>query len=327
MSQMTSIKNRTEMSEFILTGIIDTPELQVPLFIMFTIIYLTTLVGNLGIVALISWDSHLHTPMYFFLNNLALVDFGYSSAVTPKVMAGFLIGGKVISYNGCAAQMFFFSSFCTTEIYLLTVMAYDRHTAICKPLHYSTTMTSSVCTCLTIIAYIGGILNSATITGQTFSLSFCSSNVVHHFFCDIPVLLALSCSDVYINEVVIFILGGFTISFGLFFIFISYLFIFMAILKIQSNEGRQKAFSTCASHLSVVSIFYGTIIFMYLQPSSSHSMDTDKVTSVFYTMIIPMLNPLVYTIRNKDIHVAFRKALGEIKISLGLAFCLREDKI
>ncbi|XP_074132040.1 olfactory receptor 5B21-like [Sminthopsis crassicaudata] len=218
-------------------------------------------------------------------------------------------GGKVISYNGCAAQMFFFSSFVTTEIYLLAVMAYDRHTAVCRPLHYTTIMTSSACTYLTIIAHISGFFNSAIVTGQTFSLSFCGSNVVHHFFCDIPPLLALSCSDVHINEVILFILGGFTATFGLLFICISYSFIFVAILKIQSTEGRQKAFSTCASHLSVVSIFYGTVIFMYLQPNSNHSMDKDKVTSIFYTMIIPMLNPLVYTMRNKEIHVAFRKAL------------------
>ncbi|XP_036621142.1 olfactory receptor 5B12-like [Trichosurus vulpecula] len=306
---MSSMKNRTEVSEFILTGISDTPELQVPLFIMFTIIYLIILVGNLGIVALISWDSCLHTPMYFFLSNLSLVDFGYSSAVTPKVIAEFLTGDKVISYKGCAAQMLFFSTFVTTEIYLLAVMAYDRYTAVCRPLHYTTTMTMSMCTCLTVIAHFSGFLNSAIVTGQTFSLSFCNSNVVHHFFCDIPPLLALSCSDVYTNEVIIFILGGFTVTFGLLFICISYLFIFIAILRIQSTEGRQKAFSTCASHLSVVSIFYGTIIFMYLQPSSTHSMETDKVTSVFYTMAIPMVNPLVYTLRNKEVHVAFRKAV------------------
>ncbi|XP_074083803.1 olfactory receptor 5B2-like [Macrotis lagotis] len=306
---METMKNRTEVSEFILTGITDTPELQIPLFITFIIIYLITLMGNLGIVALAFWDFGLHTPMYFFLSNLSLVDFGYSSAVTPKVIAGFLRGGKVISYNGCAAQMFFFSIFASSEIYLLTVMAYDRHTAVCRPLHYTTTMTPSVCTFLTIIAYVCGLLNSAIVTGQTFGLSFCSSNVVHHFFCDIPAILALSCSNIYINEVIIFILGGFTISFGLLFVCISYLFIFAAILRIQSTEGRQKAFSTCASHLSVVSIFYGTIIFMYLQPSSSHSMDTDKVTSIFYTMVIPMLNPLVYTLRNKEVHVAFKKAI------------------
>ncbi|XP_043828033.1 olfactory receptor 5B2-like [Dromiciops gliroides] len=310
---MASIKNRTEVSEFILLGITDTPELQVPLFIIFTTIYLITFVGNLGIVALISWDSHLHTPMYFFLSNLSLVDFGYSSAVTPKVMAGFLTGGKVISYNGCAAQMFFFSTFATTEIYLLAIMAYDRHTAVCRPLHYTTTMTPGVCTCLTIIAYVCGFFNSAIVAGQTFNLRFCSSNVVHHFFCDIPPLLALSCSDIYINEVIIFILGGFAVSVGLLFICVSYMFIFIAILRIQSTEGCQKAFSTCASHLSVVSIFYGTLIFMYLQPSSSHSMDIDKVTSIFYTMVIPMVNPLVYTLRNKEVHVAFRKAMWEKK--------------
>ncbi|XP_051822797.1 olfactory receptor 5B12-like [Antechinus flavipes] len=247
-------------------------------------------------VAIISWDSCLHTPMYYFLSNLFLVDLGYSSVVTPKVMSDFLTGEKVISYNGCATQMFFFSSFVITENYLLTVMAYYQHRDMCRPLHYTTTMTSNVCICLTIIAHVCGFFNSAIVTGQTFSLSFCISNVVHHFSCDIPPLLALSCSDIYINEVILILLGGFAGTLLDFFICISQLCIFAAILKIQSIKGCQKAFSTC--HLSVVSIFYGTVIFMYLQPNSNHSMDIDKVTSIFYTMVTPMLNPLVYTMRN-----------------------------
>ncbi|XP_074083802.1 olfactory receptor 5B12-like [Macrotis lagotis] len=300
---MASMKYRTEVSEFILTGITDTPELQIPLFIIFTIIYFITFIDNLAIVTLVFWDSCLHTPMYYLLSNLSLV------YVIPKVIAGFLKGGKVISYNDCASQMFFFSIFVTSEICFLVFMAYDRPTAVCKPLYYTTIMTSSVCTYWTIIAYVCGLLNSAIVTGQTFSLSFCHSNVVHHFFCDIPPLLVISCSDIYSNQMIIFTLGGFTVCFGLLFVCISYLFILAAILRIQSTEGRQKAFSTCASHLSVVSIFYGTIIFMYLQPNSSHSMDTDKVTSILYTMVVPMLYPLVYTLRNKEIRVAMRKAI------------------
>ncbi|XP_044537895.1 olfactory receptor 5B12-like [Gracilinanus agilis] len=304
------MENGSEVNEFILGGLTDAPELQVPLFIMFTIIYLITLVGNLGMVALISWDSHLHTPMYFFLSNLSLVDFGYSSAVTPKVMAGFFTRNKVISYNGCAAQMFFFMAFASAESYLLAVMAYDRQEAVCKPLHYTTTMTSSMCAALAIGSYVCGFLQSCIHTSCTFSLSFCGSNVIHHFFCDIPPLLALSCSDIHLNELVVFLLGGITIFFILLVILTSYLFIFITILRIRSAEGRWKAFSTCASHLTTVSIFFGTIIFMYLQPSSSHSMDTDKMASVFYTMIIPMLNPLVYSLRNKDVKNAFKKATG-----------------
>ncbi|XP_036621140.1 olfactory receptor 5B2-like [Trichosurus vulpecula] len=303
------MENRSEVNEFILAGLTDAPELQVPFFIMFTFIYLTTLIGNLGMVALISWDSHLHTPMYFFLINLSLVDFGYSSAVTPKVMAGFLTGAQVISYNGCAAQIFFFVAFATVESFLLASMSYDHHAAVCKPLHYTTTMTSTVCAFLASGAHICGFLTSSIVTGNTFSLSFCKSNVVHHFFCDVPPLLVLSCSDTHSIELVFFIIGSFTVFVPFLVIFASYLLIFITILKIHSAEGRQKAFSTCASHLTAVSIFYGTITFMYFQPSSNHSMDTDKMVSVFYTTVIPMLNPLVYSLRNKDVKNAFRKAV------------------
>ncbi|XP_074083793.1 olfactory receptor 5B12-like [Macrotis lagotis] len=307
---MTSMENRSEASEFILTGLTDAPELQVPLFIMFILIYLITVVGNLGLIALICWDSCLHTPMYFFLSNLSLVDLGYSSAITPKVIAGFLTGNKVISFIGCASQFFFFGAFVTTESFLLASMAYDRHEAVCKPLHYTTTMTSTLCAHLAAAAYLCGFLASSIALGKTFTLSFCRSHVIHHFFCDIPPLLVLSCSDIHSTELVLYILGPFTAFFPFLVIFTSYLLIFITILKIHSVEGRQKAFSTCASHLTAVSIFYGTMMFMYFQPSSSHSMDTDKFVSVFYTMVIPLLNPLVYSLRNKDVKNAFKKALS-----------------
>ncbi|KAM8970976.1 olfactory receptor 5B12-like [Sarcophilus harrisii] len=312
------MENGSEVKEFILVGLTDAPELQMPLFIMFTVIYLITLVGNLGMVVIIFWDSRLHTPMYFFLSNLSLVDFGYSTAITPKVMAGFLMGNKIISYNGCAAQMFFFVAFATVESYLLASMAYDRQVAVCKPLHYSTSMTSGVCAALVIGSYFCGFLNSSIHTADTFSLHFCGSNVVPHFFCDIPPLLVLSCSDTHVSELVVFFVVGFNVFFAIFIILMSYLLIFIAILRMRSAEGRQKAFSICASHLTAVSIFYGTIIFMYLQPSSSHSMDTDKMASVFYTMIIPMLNPLIYSLRNKEVKGAFRKVVEGTKSSVGL---------
>ncbi|XP_027716558.1 olfactory receptor 5B2-like [Vombatus ursinus] len=306
---MTSMENRSEVNEFILTGLTDVRELQVPLFIIFTLIYLITLVGNLGIIVLISLDSCLHTPMYFFLSNLSLADFIYSSAITPKVIAGLITGDKVISYNGCATQLFFVGAFAVTESFLLASMAYDRHAAICKPLHYTTTMTSTACAYLASGAYICGFLSSSIVIGNMFNLSFCKSNIVHHFFCDISPLLVLSCSDIQIAESEFFILVSLDAFFPFLVIFTSYLLIFITILKIHSAEGHQKAFSTCASHFTAVSIFYGTIIFMYFQPSSSHSMDTDKIVSVFYTMVIPMLNPLVYTLRNKDVKNAFRKAV------------------
>ncbi|XP_058383424.1 olfactory receptor 5B2-like [Diceros bicornis minor] len=314
------MENNTEVTEFILLGLTNAPELQVPLFIIFTLIYLINVIGNLGMILLILLDTYLHTAMYFFLGNLALVDLGYSTAVTPKVMAGFLIGEKVISYNACAAQMFFFVAFATTENLLLASMAYDRYAAVCKPLHYTSIMTTRVCAHLVIGSYFSGFLNASIHVRDTFSLSFCISNVVHHFFCDIPAVMALSCSDRHISELILGFLASFNILFALLIILISYLFIFVTILKMHSAEGYLKALSTCASHLTIVSIFYGTGIFMYLQPSSSHSMDTDKISSVFYTMLIPMLNPVVYSLRNKEVKNAFKKLVEKARYSLGLVF-------
>ncbi|XP_069326148.1 olfactory receptor 5B2-like [Eulemur rufifrons] len=310
------MENSTEVNEFRLLGLTDTPELQVPLFVMFTLVYLITLIGNLGMIVLILLDSRLHTPMYFFLSNLSLADCVYSSAVTPKVILGLLTGDKVISYGGCVAQMFFFVAFASVDCFLLAVMAYDRHAAVCKPLHYTTTMTTSVCAHMVTGCYVWGFVESAIHTGFTFRLSFCHSNVVHHFFCDIPPILALSCSDIYMNEIVLFILASFNVAFALIVILTSYLFILIAILRMHSAEGQKKAFSTCASHLTAVTIFYGTVIFMYLQPSSSHSMDNDQMASVFYTIIIPMLNPIVYSLRNKEVNNAFKKAMEKMKTLL-----------
>ncbi|KAM6159712.1 olfactory receptor 5B12-like isoform 3-T3 [Erethizon dorsatum] len=314
------MENSTEVTEFILLGLTDDPRLQIPLFIIFFLVYLSTLLGNLGMTGLILLDSRLHTPMYFFLSNLSLVDFGYSSAVTPKVMAGLLSEDNMMSFNACATQFFFFVAFITVENFLLASMAYDRYAAVCKPLHYTTTMTTSKCVSLTAASYVCGFLNSAIHTGNIFRLSFCRSSVVDHFFCDAPPLLALSCSDSDVSEMVIFLVVGFNDLFSILVIVVSYLFIFITILRMQSSEGRQKAFSTCASHLTTVSIFYGSGIFMYLQPSSSHSMDTDKMASVFYTMVIPMLNPLVYSLRNKEVKSAFKKAVWKAKSSVGFIF-------
>ncbi|XP_019270862.2 olfactory receptor 5B2-like [Panthera pardus] len=310
--------NRTEETQFILVGLTSDPELLIPLFIMFTLIYLINVVGNLGMMALILLDSRLHTPMYFFLSNLSLADLCYSTAVTPKVMAGLLMGDKVISYNACAAQMFFFVAFATVENYLLASMAYDRYTAVCKPLHYTTTLTTGVCASLAIGSYICGFLNASFHVGDIFSLPLCKSNLIHHFFCDVPAVMALSCFDKHVSELILVFMSSFNALFALLVILISYLFIFISILKMQSAQGHQKALSTCASHLTTVSIFYGTVIFMYLQPSSSHSMDTDKMASVFYSMVIPMLNPVVYSLRNKEVKCAFKKVVEKANFSTGL---------
>ena len=309
------MENNTEVPEFILLGLTSAPELQVPLLIIFMLIYLVSVVGNLGLILLILLDCRLHIPMYFFLTNLSLVDFCYSTAVTPKVMAGLLVGDQVISYNACGAQMFFFAAFATVESYLLASMAYDRFVAVCNPLRYNTTMTASMCTCMAVGPYFCGFLNASIHTGNIFRLYFCRSNVVHHFFCDVPAVMALSCSDKLTSELILHTVASFSIMFVLLVILISYLFIFTTILKMHSAEGYQKALATCTSHLTTVSIFYGTGIFTYSQPSSSHSMDTEKIASVFYTMVIPMLNPLVYSLRNKEVKNAFKKLVKKAKFS------------
>ncbi|XP_006900481.1 PREDICTED: olfactory receptor 5B3-like [Elephantulus edwardii] len=310
------MENRTKVTQFILLGLTDNPQLQIPFFLIFILIYLINVFGNIGMITLILLDFRLHTPMYFFLCNLSLVDLCYSSAVTPTVLSGLLIRENIISYNACATQMFFFAVFVTIENFLLAAMAYDRYAAVCKPLHYTTTMTASVCACMAASCYAGGFLNGCIHTGDTFSLIFCRSNVVHHFFCDVPAVMVLSCSDRHVAEMALVYAASFSIFLSLTIIFISYLFIFITILKMHSAEGYWKALSTCGSHFIAVSIFYGTVIFMYLQPSSSHSMDTAKMASVFYTMVIPMLNPLVYSLRNKDVKNAFKKVIEKVRLSL-----------
>ncbi|XP_013361854.1 PREDICTED: olfactory receptor 5B3-like [Chinchilla lanigera] len=301
------MENRTEVAEFLLLGLTDDPRLQLPLLMTFLLIYTITVLGNLGMILLILLDARLHTPMYFFLGNLSLVDFSSSTVVTPTVMAGLFTGNKVISYNACAAQMFLFVALIGVENYLLASMAYDRYAAVCRPLHYTTTMTTSVCVGLVLGCYACSFLNACIQIGDTFSLSFCNSNMIHHFFCDIPPVMALSCSDKHISELVLVYLVSFHIFFAILVILTSYIFIFGTILRMHSGAGPRKALSTCASHFTAVSIFYGTAMFMYLQPTSSHAMDTDKIASVFYTIVIPMLNPMVYSLRNKEVSRAFLK--------------------
>ncbi|XP_025307458.1 olfactory receptor 5AP2-like [Canis lupus baileyi] len=303
------MSNHTTVTEFILVGFGDHPELLCLLFMVFLVVYMITVFGNLGMILLIKIDSHLHTPMYFFLSNLSLVDFCYSSVIAPNMLVNFWVENPVISFNGCATQFFFFGSFAGIEGFLLAVMAYDRYVAICKPLLYAVIMSPHLNVLLVLATYLAGFLNAAIHTGFTFRLSFCSSNVINHFFCDTPPLLKLSCSDTHINEVVIFAFASFNELSCLLIILISYLYILIAILRIHSAEGRHKAFSTCASHLMVVTIFFGTILFMYLRPSSSYSMDQDKVVSVFYTVVIPMLNPLIYSLRNKEVKASLEQVI------------------
>ncbi|XP_020830212.1 olfactory receptor 5AP2-like [Phascolarctos cinereus] len=308
------VENQTEVKEFVLLGLSDDPELKLILFVMFFFIYTATMMGNLGMIILITIDSRLHTPMYFFISSLSFVDACYSSAVTPKMLVNLLAEDKSISRNGCAAQFYFFGSFLGTECFLLAAMAYDRYVAICYPLLYSVIMSEKVCFMLVATTFLAGFGNAAVHTGMTFKLSFCASHKINHFYCDTPPLLKLSCSDTRINGIVIMAFSSFNVISCVLMVLISYLFILVTILRMHSAEGRIKAFSTCASHLMAVTIFFGTILFMYLRPTSSYSMQQDKMVSVFYTMVIPMLNPLIYSLKNKDVKDALKKSLYRHRI-------------
>lgn len=287
------MSNHTTVAEFILMGFRDHPELQFLLFMVFLVIYMITVFGNLGMILLIKSDSHLHTPMCFFFSNLSLVDFCYSSVIAPNMLMNFWLENPVISFSACATQFFFFGSFAGIEGFLLAVMAYDRYVVICKPLLYTVTTSLRLNVLLVLAAYLAGFLKAAIHPGFTFQLSFCHLNVINHFFCDTPPLLKLSCSDTRVNEVVIFAFASFNELSCFLIILSSYLYILIAALRIHSAEGRHKAFSTCASRLMVITIFFGTILFMYLRSSFCYSRDQDKVVSVFYTVIIPMLNPFI----------------------------------
>uniref|UniRef100_A0A8B9P846 Olfactory receptor n=1 Tax=Apteryx owenii TaxID=8824 RepID=A0A8B9P846_APTOW len=311
---MNNNENYTSVAEFILEGLSDDPEMKAVLFVVFLFIYMITLLGNMGIIVVIRCDSRLHTSMYFFLGSLSVVDICFSSVVAPRTLVNFLSETKTISFAGCTGQAFFYIVFVTTECFLLAVMAYDRYVAICSPLLYSAVMTRGRCIQLVVGSYLGGVINSVIQMTFIIRLPFCNSNVINHFFCDVPPLLALSCTNTYINEMILFSLAGVIELSTISTILVSYVFIFFTILRIRSAEGRQKAFSTCASHLTAVSMLYGTTIFMYLRPSSSYSLNSDKVVSVFYTVVIPMLNPLIYSLRNKEV----KDALKRTNLHLGM---------
>ncbi|XP_004467187.2 olfactory receptor 5P76-like [Dasypus novemcinctus] len=299
--------NHTEVTEFILLGLTDDLKLRVILFAIILCIYLVTISGNLSTIILIRISSQLHHPMYLFLSHLAFTDIGYSSSVTPDMLVNFLVDKNAISYFGCAIQLGSAVFFGTAECFLLAVMAYDRFVAICNPLLYSTKMSTKVCVRLLSVTYIGGFLNASSYTLSFFSLFFCGSNQVNHFFCDFAPLVELSCSDISIPVVASSFSAGSVIVVTVFIIAVSYIYILITILKMRSSEGRRKAFSTCTSHLTAVTLFFGTITFIYVMPKSSYSTDQNKVVSVFYMVVIPMLNPLIYSLRNKEIKGALKR--------------------
>ncbi|XP_007519638.1 olfactory receptor 9I1-like [Erinaceus europaeus] len=303
-------KNLTTVTEFILIGFTDYPGLETPLFLVFLGFYLVTLLGNLGMTILIQVDTQLHTPMYFFLSHLSLLDACYTSVIIPQILATLATGKTVIAYGQCAAQFFFFTICASTECFMLAVMAYDRYVAISNPLLYTVAMNPRICWSLVVGAYVCGVSGAILRTTCTFTLSFCDDNLINFFFCDLPPLLKLSCSDTTNAEIIIVSYGNFVILANALAILISYLLIIKAIVRMKSSGGRAKTFSTCASHLTAVALFFGTLIFMYLCSGSSKSLDEEKVVSVFYTVVIPMLNPLIYSLRNKDVKAAFRKLIG-----------------
>ncbi|XP_050773919.1 olfactory receptor 12-like isoform X2 [Gopherus flavomarginatus] len=305
-------RNHIALMEFILLGFGSGLGLKVGPFVGFLVIYMTTVLVNTIMVLLIRVNSCLHTPMYFFLMNLSLLDFCYSSTIAPKAMMSFLAGSKTISFIGCATQFFFFGLFAATEAFILAAMAYDRYTAICNPLLYPIAMSRQVCVQLLVGSYVCSGVNSMVQTVFTFTLCFCGSNEIDHFFCDIPPLLSLSCTNTDINELVMFTLSGLIIVSTSMVILISYAYIISAILRIRSAEGRHRAFSTCTSHMMSVSLFYGTVTFMYTQLSPLSAPAQSKVVSVFYTLVIGMLNPLIYSLRNKDVKEALGRTISSL---------------
>ncbi|XP_075451362.1 olfactory receptor 5V1-like [Ascaphus truei] len=300
------MENQTIFTQFLLLGLSSRKDLQLLLFGIFFIVYLMTLIGNLIIIVLIWVDLCLHKPMYFFLSNLSFLDICYSSVSVPKMLTNLLAEKKVISLWGCVAQLFGFSMLVSAECLILSVMAYDRYVAICKPLLYPVIMNSSLCIRFALSCWLTGFVNAVIHTVFTFRLPFCS-NKINHFLCEIPPLLKLACTSTLINEILLFALAG-IISVGSFLlIVVSYTHIISTIMKIPSVEGRKKTFSTCASHLTVVTMLYASAIFVYMRPSSNYSLNTDKLISVLYTVIAPMLNPIIYSMRNVDVKIAFRK--------------------
>ncbi|XP_028719474.1 olfactory receptor 494-like [Peromyscus leucopus] len=316
------VGNHTAVTEFILLGLTYDPVLKVVLFTIILCIYLVTVCGNLSTILLIRVSSQLHHPMYLFLSHLASTDIGISSSVTPNMLVNFLVNQTTISYFGCSVQLGLGAFFGALECFLLATMAYDRFVAICSPLLYSTKMSAQVCIHLIVGSYIGSFLNASSFTLSLFSFLFCGTNRVNHFFCDFAPLMELSCSDDRFSGVVTSFFAASVVIITVFVITISYTYILITILKMHSTNGRHKAFSTCTSHLTTVTLYYGTVTFIYVMPKSSYSTDQNKVVSVFYMVVIPMLNPIIYSLRNNEIKGALKRQLGKKNIFLGQSIVL-----
>ncbi|KAG9467246.1 hypothetical protein GDO78_015348 [Eleutherodactylus coqui] len=302
-------ENETIFGEFVLLGLSSDPKTQVALFIVFTSVYTVTLIGNFLIIVLVLTDASLHTPMYFFLSKLSFLDLCFSTSTLPRMLKDLLSVNKVIPYGECVAQMYISLSLGVSECVLLAVMAYDRYVAICYPLHYTTIMSKMVCVRLAVGTWMCGFLLSCFHVTLTLNVDLCGHNKINHFLCEVPEVLSLACGDIALVELIIFIGGIIFLLTPVIFIVTSYLNIIKNILKIASSSGRRKAFSTCSSHMMVVAIFYGSAMVSYMKPRSSSLPGTDKVIAVFYTIVTPMLNPMIYALRNNDVKDAFLKLI------------------
>ncbi|XP_077306022.1 olfactory receptor 5AR1-like [Lithobates pipiens] len=299
--------NQTILKEFLLAGLSDLPLLQLPLFLFFLLIYLLTLIWNFLIIVVIVTDSHLHIPMYFFLGNLAGLDLCYSSLTVPRMLFDLHTKTKTISIQACITQVFFLLYFASCDIFLLSAMSYDRYTAICQPLHYTQIMSWKVCVQLVSIVWCLSFTQSLVHTLHALKLTFCGSDIIESFFCDLPLLFRISCSDTFINILLVFLLGSLISAGSITLTFLPYVYIIKTVLNIQSKGNRRKVFSTCTSHLTVVFMYYGSIMLNYFGSSTRHHFAGDKVVSVFYTVILPVLNPLIYSLRNQDFKTAFQR--------------------
>ncbi|XP_072494676.1 olfactory receptor 10R2-like [Notamacropus eugenii] len=308
-------ENLTMVTEFLLLGFSSLQELQLVLFAVFFCLYIIILCGNITIVTVILLEHNLHTPMYFFLGVLSVSETCYTFVILPKMLLNLLSLFRTISFTSCAIQMFFFLSFAINNALLLGVMGYDRYAAICHPLRYPVLMNWGTCRLLAATCGVSGFLMGMVGANLVFTLPFCNSNKVNHYFCDISPLIHLACGDTHVNEMTIFICGVLVLVVPLLFVCISYGFIVRTILRIPSTEGKQKAFSTCASHLTVVIVHYGCASFVYLRPSSKVTSDKDRLMTVMYTVITPLLNPMVYSLRNRDVQMAIRKVISGGKFS------------
>ncbi|XP_077323663.1 olfactory receptor 8U9-like [Lithobates pipiens] len=306
--------NVTEISFFTLVGLSDHPLTMNGLFLLFLLIYLMTLITNLLIFFLVLTDYNLHNPMYFFLANLAFLDMSYSSVTAPRMLFDLVTKRHSISIPACISQVFFYLSFAGSELFLLSAMSYDRYIAICHPLHYKLMMSWRVCTHMASLVWVGGCSVSLVHTLLSLRLSFCRTSSIHNFFCDLPHLYQITCTDTFINIMVVFLLSGIILLGVFFFTFLPYIFIFSTILRIRTKTGKRKAFSTCSSHLTVVFIFYGSIVFIYFVPSSSNMVNLNKLFSVITSLINPLLNPLIYSLRNKDLMEALMRTYYHLKL-------------